>query len=93
MAVDPEFGLKRAQTGQEGDWMKLISSVCASAILALGLAGGLCAQNSTGPSGKSQVRLEKEVRHELVLHKRNNSKILRGLFVLLHAYFTQALSE
>jgi hypothetical protein len=26
-------------------------------------------------------------------HKRNNSKILRGLFVLLHAYFTQALSE
>ena len=26
MAVDPEFGLKRAQTGQEGDWMKLISS-------------------------------------------------------------------
>ena len=47
--------------------MKLISSVCASAILALGFAGGLCAQNSTEPSGKSQVRLEKEVRHELVL--------------------------
>ena len=67
MAVDPEFGLERAHTGQEGGWMKLISSVCASAILALGLAGGLCAQNSTEPSGKSQVRLEKEVRHELVL--------------------------
>ena len=48
MAVDPEFGLKRAQTGQEGDWMKLISSVCASAILALGLAGGLCATELYG---------------------------------------------
>lgn len=33
LPVDPEFGLKRAPTGQEGDWMKLVSSVCASAIL------------------------------------------------------------
>jgi hyperosmotically inducible protein len=52
---------------QEGDWMKLISSVCASTVLALGLVGGLSAQNSTELSGKSQAKLEKEVRHELVL--------------------------
>jgi len=67
LAVDSEFGIKRAPAVQEGDWMKPIPGVCASAILALGLAGGMYAQNSMEPSGKSQVRLEKEVRHELVL--------------------------
>ena len=47
--------------------MKLISSQFASAMLVLGLAGGLSAQNSAKLSGISQGRLEKEVRHELVL--------------------------
>jgi hyperosmotically inducible periplasmic protein len=47
--------------------MKPISGICTSAVLALGLAGGLCAQNSAEPSRKNQARLEREVRHELVL--------------------------
>lgn len=44
--------------------MKPICKVLLPAtIMAVGLAGGLGAQ----PSGKSQVRLQKEVRHELVM--------------------------
>ena len=47
--------------------MKSISSLCAPAILILGMAGGLAAQTHQDSSGKGQARLEKEVRHELVL--------------------------
>jgi hyperosmotically inducible protein len=49
--------------------MKPKSSFWAPAILVVGLAGGLGAQihpDSSG-KGKGQVRLEKEVRHELVM--------------------------
>jgi hyperosmotically inducible protein len=66
-AVDAEFGLKHASTRTEDSRMKLITSLCALGILALGLAGELWAQSSSELSVRSQERLEKEVRHELVL--------------------------
>ncbi len=44
--------------------MKPVWKVGAPAIMALAMAGGLWAQG--GPSEKSQIRLQKEVRHELV---------------------------
>jgi hyperosmotically inducible protein len=47
--------------------MKRISSLCAPAILVLGVASGVAAQTHEDPSGKAHVRLEKEVRHELVM--------------------------
>ncbi len=67
MACDAEFGLKHARTRTEDSCMKLITSLCAPGILALGLAGGLWAQSSSELFARGQARLEKEVRHELVL--------------------------
>ena len=46
--------------------MKLNLNRCLQAILVMGLAGGLGAQGNRRDSGRSQARLEKEVRHELV---------------------------
>ena len=48
-------------TGGEGYRVKSISSLCAPAILILGMAGGLAAQTHQDSSGKGQARLEKEV--------------------------------
>jgi hyperosmotically inducible periplasmic protein len=47
--------------------MKLNLNRCLPAILALGMAGGLWAQGNRSDSGRAQARLEKEVRHELVM--------------------------
>jgi len=47
--------------------MKPVSSLCAAAFLVIGMAGGLGAQIQRAPSARGQVRLEKEVRHELVM--------------------------
>lgn len=47
--------------------MKRLLSVCAPVILVLGMAGVLGAQVRQGSSGRGQVRLEREVRHELVM--------------------------
>ena len=47
--------------------MRPISSVCAPAILVLGMAVVLGAQINPVAPGKGQLRLEKEVRHELAL--------------------------
>ncbi len=46
--------------------MKLILKGWAPVILALAMAGGVCAQGQREPPGKSQIRMQKEVRHELV---------------------------
>jgi hyperosmotically inducible protein len=46
--------------------MKPILRVWAPAIVVLALAGGLSAQGKRDASEKSQIRLQKEVRHELV---------------------------
>ncbi len=46
--------------------MKLILKVWAPAIMVLAMAGGLCAQGKSDSSEKSQIHLQKEVRHELV---------------------------
>ncbi len=46
--------------------MKPILKAWAPAFLALAMAGGICAQGQRSPSEKSQTRLQKEVRHELV---------------------------
>ena len=46
--------------------MKVILKAWTPVILALAIAGGLCAQGKHEPSGKSEIRLQKEVRHELV---------------------------
>ena len=46
--------------------MKLILNAWAPVFLALAMAGGVAAQGQRGPSEKSQIRLQKEVRHELV---------------------------
>ena len=46
--------------------MKPILKAWAPAFLALAMAGGVCAQGQRGPSEKSEIRLQKEVRHELV---------------------------
>lgn len=47
--------------------MKLNFNHCFPLILALGLAGSLGAQGNRADSGRAQARLEKEVRHELVM--------------------------
>jgi hyperosmotically inducible protein len=47
--------------------MKPKSSLWAVAILILGMAGGLGAQIHPDSSGRGRARLEKEVRHELVM--------------------------
>jgi hyperosmotically inducible periplasmic protein len=47
--------------------MKKLARFAMSAVLISGLAGGLAAQTNRPGSGKGQVRLEKEVRHELVM--------------------------
>jgi hyperosmotically inducible periplasmic protein len=46
--------------------MKPILNVWVPALMALAMGGGLCAQGKRDPSEKSQIRLQKEVRHELV---------------------------
>ena len=46
--------------------MKPILNARVPAILALAMAGGLCAQGKHDPSEKNQIHLQKEVRHELV---------------------------
>ncbi len=46
--------------------MKPILKAWAPAFLVLAMAGGVCAQGQRGPSEKSEIRLQKEVRHELV---------------------------
>ena len=46
--------------------MKVILKAWTPVILALAIAGGLCAQGKHDPSGKSEIRLQKEVRHVLV---------------------------
>src|SRR5665213_1536950 len=47
--------------------MKLILKAWAPAILALTMAGGLCAQGKHDPAEKNEIHLQKEVRHELVM--------------------------
>jgi hyperosmotically inducible protein len=47
--------------------MKKIFLPCLSSFLALAIGGGLGAQERRPPSEKGQVRLQKEVRHELVM--------------------------
>lgn len=47
--------------------MKRISSVCAPVVLALAMAAVLAAQVRPGLSARGQARLEKEVRHELLM--------------------------
>jgi hyperosmotically inducible protein len=47
--------------------MKPISSLCASGILVLWMAGGVASQTRGDAPGKGAVRLQKEVRHELVM--------------------------
>src|SRR5579862_354467 len=46
--------------------MNKIFLPCLSGVLALAIAGGLGAQERRPPSEKGQMRLQKEVRHELV---------------------------
>ena len=47
--------------------MKKIFLPCVSGLLAFAIGGGLGAQEPRQPSGKGQIRLQKEVRHELVM--------------------------
>lgn len=47
--------------------MKKIFRPCLSGLLALAISGGLGAQERRGSSERGQMRLQKEVRHELVM--------------------------
>jgi hyperosmotically inducible periplasmic protein len=47
--------------------MKPVVKFWAPALMAVGMAGGLWAQKHGDPSEKSQIHLQKEVRHELVM--------------------------
>jgi len=47
--------------------MKKIFAPCLSGLLALAIAASLGAQERRGPSERGQQRLQKEIRHELVM--------------------------
>ncbi len=47
--------------------MKQIFRLALSGVLALAVAGGLVAQDRHEPSGKGEMRLQREVRHQLLL--------------------------
>jgi hyperosmotically inducible protein len=62
-----QFGLKHASKNGKEQGMKSKSCLYAGCLLILAMAGGLAAQDYRDASGKGPLRMEKEVRHELVM--------------------------
>ena len=59
MAVDPEFGLKRAQTGQESAYVeRVIGTIRRECLAVLPTAGG-AAVHATASMGSSQREIER----------------------------------
>jgi hyperosmotically inducible periplasmic protein len=62
-----QFGVWLALESEGGNTMQAIRKTVLVAALGMGMAAALCAQDGRPASGRGQARLEKEVRHELVM--------------------------